>query len=247
MNRVAVVTGGGSGIGQSICNRLASDGHRVAVLDINAENAQATANALLDKGQQAIAAHVDVADRASVEDAYSQVRADLGPIEIVVTSAAISGFTPFEEITADSWHRMIEINLSGTFHCLQAAIADMTSRGWGRIVTISSIAGQTASARQVHYSASKAGVIGLTRTLALEYAPTGITANTIPPFIVDTPLLRAQQAAGAVAPVELLARAVPAGRLTTGDDIAAACSFLCSDEAGHITGQVIAVNGGGYI
>jgi 2-hydroxycyclohexanecarboxyl-CoA dehydrogenase len=247
MNRVAVVTGGGSGIGQSICNRLASDGHQVAVLDLNAENAEATASALRDRGHQALGLVVDVADRSSVDQAYATIRSELGPIAILVTSAAISGFTPVEDIGVDLWDRMIAVNLSGTFHCIQAAVDEMVTAGWGRIVTISSVAGQTASARQVHYSASKAGVIGMTKSLALELAPKGVTANTIPPFMVDTPLLRSQQAAGALPPIEMLSRAVPAGRLTTGDDIAAACAFLCSDEASHITGQVIAVNGGGYI
>lgn len=247
MDRVAVVTGGGSGIGQSICTRLAHDGHRVAVLDLNAENAEATASELRGKGHQALGIAVDVADRRSVERAYATVRSEFGPIAVLVTSAAISGFTPVAEIAVETWERMIAVNLTGTFHCVQAAIDDMVTAGWGRIVTISSVAGQTASARQVHYSASKAGVIGLTKSLALELAPKGVTANTIPPFMVDTPLLRAQQAAGALPPIEMLSHAVPAGRLTTGDDIAAACAFLCSNDASHITGQVIAINGGGYI
>ena len=120
----------------------------------------------------------------------------------------------------------------------------MAAVGWGRIVTISSAAGQTGSVRQAHYAASKGGVIALTKTIALEYAGRGITANTIPPFTVDTPMLRAAQESAQLPSADVLKRMIPAGRLGTGDDIAAACAFLCSEEAGYVTGQVIAVNGG---
>jgi 2-hydroxycyclohexanecarboxyl-CoA dehydrogenase len=236
MSRVAVVTGGGSGMGRSIGEHLARQGHRVAVLDLDGLAVESTAGV--------IGVQVDVADRASVDDALTTVREELGPIAILVTSAAVSGFVPFEEITPEDWARTVAVNLTGTFHCIQAAIPDMVAAGWGRIVTISSAAGQTGSPRQGHYSASKGGVIALTKTVALEYAAKGITANTIPPFTVDTPMLRAAQEAKQIAPPEVLARMVPAGRLGTGDDIAAACAFLCSDEAGYITGQVIGVNGG---
>jgi 2-hydroxycyclohexanecarboxyl-CoA dehydrogenase len=236
MSRVAVVTGGGSGMGRSIGEHLARQGHRVAVLDLDGLAVESTAGV--------IGVQVDVADRASVDDALTTVREELGPIAILVTSAAVSGFVPFEEITPEDWARTVAVNLTGTFHCIQAAIPDMVAAGWGRIVTISSAAGQTGSPRQGHYSASKGGVIALTKTVALEYAARGITANTIPPFTVDTPMLRAAQAAKQIAPPEVLARMVPARRLGTGDDIAAACAFLCSDEAGYITGQVIGVNGG---
>jgi NAD(P)-dependent dehydrogenase (short-subunit alcohol dehydrogenase family) len=136
------------------------------------------------------------------------------------------------------------VNLTGTFNCLQSAISDMAAGRWGRIVTISSAAGQTGSPRQAHYSASKGGVIALTKTIALEYASRGITANTIPPFAVDTPLLRAAQESKYLPNAEALAKMIPAGRLGTGDDVAATCAFLCSDAAGYITGQVIGVNGG---
>ncbi len=123
----------------------------------------------------------------------------------------------------------------------------MVAAEWGRIVTISSAAGQTGSIRQGHYSASKGGVIALTKTVALEYAAKGITVNTVPPFTVDTPMLREAQRAKLLPPSEILARAVPAGRLGTGEDIAAICAFLCSDASSYITGQVIGVNGGAVI
>jgi NAD(P)-dependent dehydrogenase (short-subunit alcohol dehydrogenase family) len=227
VSRVAVVTGGASGIGAAICRHLGDAGHKVAVFDLTTG--------------------VDVSDRASVDDAMAKVRADLGPIEVLVTSAAIATFTPFEEISVDEWTRMLTVNLTGTFHCIQVAIPDMVVGGWGRIVTISSSAGQVGSPRQAHYSASKGGVIALTKTLAREYASRGITVNTIPPFGVDTPMFRAAQDAHDLPGDDVVARLVPAGRLGTPDDIAAACAFLCSDAAGYITGQVIGVNGGSVL
>jgi 2-hydroxycyclohexanecarboxyl-CoA dehydrogenase len=244
LSRVAVVTGGASGLGLSICRHLARHGRRVAVLDLDADAAEQAAERLRAEGAQAVAAPVDVSDRAAVDRAFDAVRLALGPIEILVTSAGISGFVPFEQVTLDDWLRTIAVNLTGTFHCLQAAIAEMVAAGWGRIVTISSAAGQTGSLRQAHYSASKGGVIALTKTVALEYAANGITVNTIPPFTADTPMLRAAQESKYLPSADVLARTVPAGRLGTGDDIAAACAFLCSEEAGYITGQVIGVNGG---
>ncbi|MFC5752917.1 SDR family NAD(P)-dependent oxidoreductase [Actinomadura rugatobispora] len=243
-DRVAVVTGGASGLGLSICERLARRGGRVAVLDLDGDAAARAADGLRARGGEAVAGEVDVSDRAAVDRAFDAVRAALGPIEILVTSAGVSGFVPFDEVTPDDWARTIAVNLTGTFHCLQSAIGDMAAAGWGRIVTISSAAGQTGVPRQAHYSASKGGVIALTKTVALEYAKKGITANTIPPFTADTPMLRNNQEAGRLPGPEALARMVPAGRLGTGDDIAAVCAFLCSDEAGYVTGQVIGVNGG---
>ena len=247
MSRVAVVTGGASGVGRSIAEHLARAGHRIAVLDLDGDAAAATAAELTAAGGHAVGGQVDVADRTAIDAAYDQVRAELGPIEILVTSAAVSGFTRFQDITAEHWQRMLDVNLTGTFHCIQAAIGDMVVGRWGRIVTISSAAGQTASPRQAHYSASKGGVIAMTKTIAAEFGRKGITANTVPPFTVDTPMLRGAQAAGHLPATEVIAAMVPAGRLGTVDDIGAACAFLCSEEAGFITGQVIAPNGGAVI
>jgi 2-hydroxycyclohexanecarboxyl-CoA dehydrogenase len=228
----------------AICRHLARDGRRVAVLDIDGDAAERAADGLRSDGAVAHAASVDVSDRAAVDRAFDGVRGELGPIEVLVTSAAVSGFVPFGKIALDDWERTIAVNLTGTFHCLQAAIPDMVAAGWGRIVTISSAAGQIGSVRQAHYSASKGGVIALTKAVALEYAAKGITANTIPPFTADTPMLRAEQESGKLPGADVLARMVPAGRLGTGDDIAAMCAFLCSDAAGYVTGQVVGVNGG---
>ena len=139
------------------------------------------------------------------------------------------------------------MNLTGTFHCLQAAVPDMLAGGWGRIVTISSSSAQSGAARMAHYVASKGGVIGLTKALAVEYAAKGITVNTIPPAVIDTPMVRRAEAAGDVPSIDAIAARTPVRRAGTPDDIAAACAFLCSEDAGYITGQIIGVNGGWYL
>ena len=242
------MTGGASGVGRSVADHLARAGHAVAVLDIDGDAAVGAASDLsANDGAQTFGCRVDVADRERVEAAYAQVRAELGPIEILVTSAAVSGFVRFQDITAEQWDRTLTVNLTGTFHCIQAAIHDMVAARWGRIVTISSAAGQTSSPRQAHYSASKGGVIAMTKTIAAEFGRKGITANTVPPFTVDTPMLRSAQEAGHLPATDIIAGMIPAGRLGTVDDIGATCAFLCSEEAGFITGQVIAPNGGAVI
>jgi len=247
LRRVAVVTGGASGVGHAVCAHLARQGRAVAVLDVNVDAAEQVAAAMRAEGREAIAAPIDVSDRSAVDESFDRVRGELGPIAILVTSAAVASFVPFEDLTLAQWNQTLAVNLTGTFHCIQAAIVDMAAAGWGRIVTISSSAGQVGSPRQAHYSASKGGVIALTKTVAREYASRGITVNTIPPFTVDTPMLRAAQAAQHLASDDVIARMIPAGRLGTVDDIGATCAFLCSDAAGYITGQVIAVNGGAVV
>jgi NAD(P)-dependent dehydrogenase (short-subunit alcohol dehydrogenase family) len=247
VSRIAVVTGGASGIGLGVARGLATDGHIVAIFDRDGEAADAATGELRSQGATALAVQVDVADRTSVGAAFTQVRAELGPVEILVTSAGIEAFTPVLDITADGWDRMIGVNLTGTFTCVQAALPDMLSAGWGRIVTISSSSAQSGARNMAHYVASKGGVIGLTKALAVELARSGITVNTIPPSLVDTPMSRKAEAAGDFPGVDVVGPMVPLGRAGTPADIAAACSFLCSDGASYITGQVIAVNGGMYI
>jgi 2-hydroxycyclohexanecarboxyl-CoA dehydrogenase len=244
VNRVAVVTGGGSGIGRAICEHLARAGMSVAVLDVSGEQAAEATAAITAAGGKATAVTVDVSDRAAIDAAFASARADLGPVEVLVTSAALTGFVAFEDLTDEVWEREMSVNVNGVLYCMQAAIGDMVAGGWGRIVTISSVAGVTGSIRQAHYSASKGAVIALTKTIALEYATRGVTANTIPPFAVDTPGLRDAQADGELPAAKYLSRAIPIGRLGTVEDIAATCAFLCSEAAGYITGQVISVNGG---
>ncbi|MDT3445767.1 MULTISPECIES: SDR family NAD(P)-dependent oxidoreductase [unclassified Pseudofrankia] len=244
MSRVAVVTGGASGMGLSICEQLARRGDRVAVLDVNEDAAARAAEKLRATGAAATACAVDVADRASVDKALAQVRNELGPLEIMVTSAAIAPFAPFAELTLQAWERVLAVNLTGTFHCLQAAIPDMAAAGWGRLVTIASSAAQIATPNHAHYAASKGGVVTLTRAVALEYARQGITANVIAPHMIDTPMFRQSRAEVGDPTGDGGASRIPLGRLGNGDDIAASCLYLVSDEADYITGQVFGVNGG---
>jgi 2-hydroxycyclohexanecarboxyl-CoA dehydrogenase len=245
--RVAVVTGAASGIGLGIAQQLAADGHKVALLDADGDTAAASATELVGQGYEAAAFTVDVADRAAIEEAYAAIRKDLGPITIVVTSAGIESFDPILEVTPEKWDRIIAVNLTGTFTCVQLAVADMIDAKWGRIVTISSSSAQSGAPNMTHYVASKGGVIGLTKAFARELAGHGITANTIPPTIVDTPMARKAFAANNVPSIEVLGTMVPLGRAGTPEDIAGACSYLCSEAGGYVTGQVIGVNGGMYI
>jgi len=247
MSRVAVVTGGASGIGLGVADEFASNGHLVAILDRNGPAAEVAAAELRTGGAKAIAIEVDVADRTSVDRAFAQIRSDLGPVEILITSAGIESFDAVPDITAEKWDRIIAVNLTGTFTCVQAALPDMLAAGWGRIVTISSSSAQSGAPNMAHYAASKGGVIALTKALAVELARSGITVNTIPPSLVDTPMARQAEARGDFPGVDVVGPMVPLGRAGTPADIAAACSFLCSDGGSYITGQIIGVNGGMYI
>ena len=245
--RVAVVTGAASGIGEGVARRQAADGHAVALIDFDGDGLRRVAAVLTGQGHTAAAFEADVADRHALERVYDTVRRDFGPVTIVVTSAGIEAFDPIAAVTAEKWDHVIAVNLTGTFTCLQLAVPDMIKAGWGRIVTISSSSAQSGAPNMAHYVASKGGVIGLTKAFARELADHGITANTIPPTIVDTPMARKGEAEGHVPSVDVLSKMIPLGRAGTPDDIASACSYLCSDEGGYITGQIIGVNGGMYI
>lgn len=245
--RVAVVTGGGSGMGRAICRRLAAQGHGVAVLDIDADATEQVAKEIETDGGRAVAVAVDVSDRGAVDAAMDRARAAFGPIGILVTSAGIEGFKSFLDIDVATWERILAVNLTGTFHCIQAAVPDMVAAEWGRIVTISSSSAQSGTKRMAHYVASKGGVIALTKAVALDLASKGITVNTIPPGAIDTPMMRRPMESGAMASLDQVVARAPLGRLGTPEDIAAACAFLCSEEAGYITGQQINVNGAWYI
>src|SRR5690242_20556955 len=247
VGRVAVVTGAGSGMGRAIGRRLAADGHRVAVLDRDGAAVEKLASQVRENGGQAIALEVDVSDRAAVEGALDTTRRELGPVEIMVTSAGIDEFASFTDVTIEAWDRMLAVNLTGTFHCLQAAVPDMLTAKWGRIVTISSSSAQSGANRMAHYVASKGGVVGLTKALALELAPHGITVNSIPPGFIATGMARRAEARGDLPSIDAVAQRTPVRRAGTPDDIAAACAFLCSEDAGYITGQLIGVNGGWYL
>jgi 2-hydroxycyclohexanecarboxyl-CoA dehydrogenase len=247
MNRVAVVTGGASGIGEATCHELGRRGLRVGVLDLNEQAAQRVTDELRAGGVSAIGVGADVTDRPAVEQAFAKVRSELGPVSVLVTSAGLFGFSAFADITTEDWARIIDVNLTGTFHCCQVALPDMVAANWGRIVMISSSSAQRGSPFAAHYAASKGAVITLTKSLAREYAAHGITVNNVPPSGIETPMQHQWQEAGRLPPNEQIASNIPLGHLGTGADIAAAVGFLCSDEAGFITGQVLGVNGGAVI
>ena len=238
----AIVTGGASGIGLAISERLARDGAKVSVFDLDPESAERAAQGIRNAGGEAIACAVDVADRAQVEAGVERTRADL----VLVNNAGKDAFDQFMDITPELWERIIAVNLTGTFHCTQLALPDMLEAGWGRIVNVSSSSAQTGAVRMVHYSSSKGGMIAMTKSLALELGPRGITVNTIPPGSIDTPMSRrsAEEGRFGGGTLDDIARHLPVRRIGIPEDIAAACAYLVSDEAGYVTGQIIGVNGG---
>jgi NAD(P)-dependent dehydrogenase (short-subunit alcohol dehydrogenase family) len=243
--RSAIVTGGGSGIGLAISERLAADGIAVGVLDRNGDAAGEAAAKITASGGTAMGVTADVTVRPTIDAAVAAVGAAYGAPTILVNSAGLDGFSPFLKLDLESWNRVLEVNLTGTFQCCQAVLPGMVEAGWGRIINISSSSAQGGQPLMAHYVASKAGVIGLTKSLALEFGPKGITVNTIPPGFIDTPMLRASEAKGLLGEgVQHHEKLTPVRRVGRPEDIAATCSFLVRDEASYITGQVIGVNGG---
>ena len=230
--RNAVVTGGSSGIGRAIAQRLSKDGYHVATLDLNPPTT----------GYGQIA---DVTDPEQIQAALTAIRSDLGPVTVLVNAAGLDGFKRFANITFEAWQKVIDVNLNGVFHCVQAVLPDMVEAGWGRIVNISSSSAQSGQAFMSHYVAAKSAVNGLTKALALELGPQGITVNAVPPGFIDTPMLRAAETKNRLGgTVEDHIARTPVRRVGRPEDIAAACAFLVSDDASYITGQILGVNGG---
>ena len=230
--KTAVVTGGGSGIGRAIAERLSADGYNVATLD-------------LKPAGEGFGQAADVTDRGQVDAALEAVREHFGPVTILVNAAGIDGFKRFVDMKFETWQRVLDINLNGVFHCCQAVVPDMIASGWGRIVNISSSSAHSGQPYMTHYVAAKSAVNGLTKALALELGPAGITVNAVPPGFIDTPMLRRAESRELLGgTVEDHIERTPVRRVGKPEDIAAACSFLISEEAGYITGQILGVNGG---
>ena len=240
--RTAVVTGGASGIGRATCLRLAKDGAAVAVWDLNGAGAEETVSLVAAQGGRAVACQGDCASADGIANALERTHTELEPVTILVNNAAITGIVPFLDLPVEDWDRMMAVNLRGPFLCCQAIIPDMLAAGWGRIVNISSSSAQFGAPYMAHYVTSKGGIIGFTKTLAMEFADRGITVNAIPPGFVDTPMLRAN-----VRDFEANVAASPMKRAGSPEDIATACAYLVSEEAAYITGQTISVNGGRYL
>lgn len=243
--RTAIVTGAASGIGLAVAQRLAAEGAAVALFDRDSDGVGEAAETITASGAHAAAVTVDVAERDDILAAVHKVRADLGPPTILVNSAGLDGFDRFLDITPEVWQRIIAVNLTGTFDCCQAVVPSMADAKWGRIVNISSSSAQTGNPFMTHYSAAKAGVVGLTKAMALELGPKGITVNTIPPGFICTPMLRTAESRGFLGEgIEAHEGTTPVQRVGLPEDVAAACAYLVRDEASYITGQIIPVNGG---
>ncbi len=239
--RVAVVTGAGRGIGAAIAARLHGDGCAVALADLDGAAAEAAARGLNAGGATAFGLALDVADSASVEAGFAAVAARFGRVDVLVNNAGVATLAPFLEFPAEAFARVMAVNVTGALLCAQAAARLMRGSGGGRIVNIASVSGVRAGAGRTAYGTSKAALIGLTRQMAIELAPYGITANAVAPGPVETEMARRYHSAGVRAAYE---RQVPAGRYAAPEEIAAAVAWLASPEAAYVTGVVLPVDGG---
>ena len=235
--RCVLISGGDRGIGAAAARAFWQAGYRVAVL----YHTHAEAAAALEKELPGLlAVQCDVASRASCEVAFHTVEQAVGHVDVLVSNAGIAQQKLFTDITPEEWQHMLDVNLSGAFHLCQLALPGMIRRKAGRILTVSSMWGQTGGSCEVHYSAAKAGLIGLTKALAKEEGPSGITVNCVAPGVIDTDMMAAFTAADKA----VLAEETPVGRLGSADEVAQLLVFLAGESAGYITGQVFGVNGG---
>jgi len=239
----ALVTGGGGGIGTAICHRLAAAGAKVAVLDLDGDAAGRTAAAV---GASARGFAVDITDHGAVRDAVAQAASALGPADVLVNNAGWDVFRPFLDTDPALWQRLIDVNLVGALNMHHAVLPGMVERGRGRVVNIASDAARVGSSGEAVYAACKAGLVGLSKTLAREHARDGITFNVVCPGPTETALLDSVTATASNPEKlkEAFRRAVPMGRLGRPEDLAGVVAFLASDEASYVTGQVVSVSGG---
>ena len=240
--RVAVVTGGGSGIGRAICLGFAAHGVRVAVLDRNAEGAQATVDEIQRSGGQAVAIACDVSNGASVAEAAAQSSAALGPCDVLVNDAGILRGGPLATLSAEDWNVTMAVNVGGAFLCSQAFGAQMRAKGKGALIHIASIASHQTTAGAGAYGVSKAAISMLSNQLAVEWGPQGIRSNVVNPGMTRTPLT--QERYDLPGNAERMAAAIPVGRIARPQDIAEAVLFLASDRSAYISGHALNVDGG---
>ena len=243
--RVAIVTGSGRGIGRAIAERFAADGASVVVADLNAETAGDVARSIGASGGTAIAVPTDVTDPGAADALAAAAVERFGRIDVLVNNAGILRMTRAGDVSPEEWHLVIDANLTGSFLCARAAYPALRATGRGRIVNVASMAGRaTSTLGGVHYTTAKAGVLGLTRHLAREWAIDGITVNAISPGMVDTPMVRGSIDEARMARV---LASIPLGRLAEPAEIASLVTFLASDEAAYITGANVDIHGGELI
>ena len=240
--RVAFITGASRGIGKAIAERCASAGATVAAC-ARADHAQAVVDTIMASGGSAMAQSLEVTDKASVNNAVNEVLNRFGHIDIVVNNAGIVRDQLLMRMKSADWDAVLATNLTAAFQCSQAVLRPMLKQRYGRIINISSVVGQSGSAGQTNYAASKEGLVGFTRSLAREVASRGITVNVVSPGMIETDMTAALSSNTR----EVLATQIPIGRFGTTNDVAGAVCFLASDEAAYITGQVLSVNGGMYM
>lgn len=250
-DKVVLVSGAASGIGRACAVRFAAEGALVGLLDWDAEGNHETAELCEEHGAEVLELDCDVRDGEGLERAFEELLDGFGRLDVLVTAAGVYAGQPLEEVPDGSWNEVLEINLGGVFRCNRLAAAPMKEQRSGSIVNISSMAGKTSFPATAQYSASKSGVIGLTRSVALELAPFGITANVLCPGNTETPML--QEVAQTVAPglgmapeewLAMRAADCPLGRFAEAEEIAGVAAFLASDDARYLTGQAIEVDGG---
>jgi 3-oxoacyl-[acyl-carrier protein] reductase len=240
---VALVTGAAQGIGKAIALLLARNGADMVVSDINLEKAEETAKEIRAIGPKAMAVKVDVANLSDVERMVTGILEKLAKIDILVNNAGITRDKLILRMTEEDWDVVLGVNLKGTFNCTKAVVRHMAKQRSGKIVNIASVVGEMGNAGQANYSASKAGVIGLTKTIAREYAQRGINVNAIAPGYIETPMTEALPEKAK----EELKKLIPMERLGKPEDVAEAVLFLVSEESSYVTGQVLNVNGGIYM
>lgn len=248
--RTALVTGAGRNIGLAVGRAFAAVGHDVALNARSEDTIQEAAASLADLPGQVIGLAGDVSQRDDVDRVVAKAEEELGPIDILVNCAAVRVHRPFRELSLDEWNISLQVGLTGAFHCTQAVIGGMVDRGWGRVISIGGITGQTGAQNRAGVVATKAGLIGLTRALALEFAPTGVTVNCVSPGLIETE--RGEWTSLGDSGVtekhyEERAKKIPVKRLGHLDEVVAACAYLASDDAGFVTGQTLNVNGGLYL
>ncbi len=238
--KTAIVTGAAQGIGRAIAEALAAAGADVAVADLDPGRSQETVAAITKLGRRALNIKVNVANWDDAKAMVDQVVKEWGKVDILVNNAGITRDGLLLRMKEEDWNLVLQVNLNGTFHCTKAALQPMSKQRSGRIVNIASIVGAIGNAGQANYAASKAAVIGLTKTVAREYASRAVTVNAVAPGFIDTAMT--QQLSAEVK--DTLSKQIPLGRLGQASDVAEAVKFLASDEAGYITGHVLHVNGG---